>query len=209
MRKLIIMALFTLPVVPVWAQWQENRDPNEQLEYMTDYQWNRWPHGFVLNDQFVKSPTGLHLPLEKTNGGKTIRGIGANNDSVEYHGNPYQWPEKYDGNNYISFNGFKCTQVTFYKEDYPYLVTLDQVREKYCPEVKGRVVYMINKFFVMDHEDLYRIDAPYIHKVETVSSKDIEGLADLPEFTIVRIFMLTSHNVFPEKTGISPVPTKR
>lgn len=35
----------------------------------------------------------------------------------------------------------------------------------------------------------------------TVRSRDIKALANLPEFTIVRIFTCTLHNMFPDQLG--------
>ena len=104
---------------------------------------------------------------------------------------------------YINIRGFRCTQLTDYDSNNTSLcfMTLDEVRETYCPEVKGKVLYMINKFFVMKNAELYRIERLKVEKVEKVKSTDIDVLADLPEFTVVRIFTRTPHNIFPKYWG--------
>ena len=101
--------------------------------------------------------------------------------------------------------GFNCHDITLYvSKEHPEnveLYSLDEIRKLFCPKVKGKVVYMINKFFIMDNEELYRLDPTFVYRVETVKSKDIKVLSDQPEFTLVRIFTWTTHNVFPDKLG--------
>lgn len=208
-RKITILMMLLMQMAAAEcarAQYAMPRDPNEQLDYMTDYQWNRWNHGFVLNGKFIKNSIGIDLRYVRVgNPQPMIYEIGQNNDSVRYTGEPY----RNDSVKLLDINGFKCSEISFYEQNYPNLVSLEQIRKKYCPEVKGRVVYMINKFFIMDHEDLYRIEGMFIYKVETVSSKDIKSLADLPEFTVIRIFTRTSRNVFLDKLDYDPPALER
>lgn len=187
------------------AQYRVVHDPGEQFEYMTDYQWNNWNRGFIVGGVFVKNSIGVYTAGLKEKYIKyplTIRGVGVENDSVVVEKDPRDTEQ-----NYVSIKGFHCTQFTNYEPNDPYsgeLRTLEEVRKRYCPEVKGKVVYMINKFFIMEHEDLYKVTPGYIYKVEKVKSTDIKVLSDLPEFTVIRIFTKTPHNMFPEKLGLFP-----
>ena len=187
------------------AQYRVVHDPGEEFEYMTDYQWNSWNRGFIVGGVFAKNSIGVYTAGLKEKYIKyplTIRGGGAENDSVVVEKDPRDTEQ-----NYVSIKGFRCMQFTNYEPDDPYsgeLRTLEQVRKRFCPEVKGRVIYMINKFFIMEHEDLYRVTPGYIYKVEKVKSTDIKVLSDLPEFTVIRIFTKTPHNMFPEQLGLFP-----
>ncbi len=188
------------------AQYRVVHDPGEEFEYMTDYQWNNWNRGFIVDGIFVKNSIGVYTGWLKEKGIKyplTIRGVGTENDSVVVEKNPRDTEQ-----NYVSIKGFRCTQFTNYETADVHsrgdLRTLDQVRKRFCPDVKGRVVYMINKFFIMEHEDLYKVNPTYIYKVEKVKSTDIKALSDLPEFTVIRIFTGTPHNMFPEQLGLFP-----
>lgn len=67
-------------------------------------------------------------------------------------------------------------------------LTLEQVRAKYLPQVKGKCAYTIDKFIIPGNDSLYRIDADYIYRVEAMKSTCIHALADQPPFTFVRIF---------------------
>ncbi len=188
------------------AQYRVVHDPGEQFEYMTDYQWNSWNRGFIVDGVFVKNSIGVYTEYLKEkyiSYPLTIRGVGTENDSVVVEKNPRDTEQ-----NYVSIKGFRCTQFTNYETTKNYLKgdlrTLDEVRKRYCPDVKGKVVYMINKFFIMEHEDLYKLNPWYIYKVEKVKSTDIKVLSDLPEFTVIRIFTKTPHNMFPEQLGLFP-----
>ncbi len=56
-------------------------------------------------------------------------------------------------------------------------MTLEEIKEKYCPEVKKmfpkgdvKVQYMINKFFIRRDIDLYKIAEDFIYRVEVLPS---------------------------------------
>ena len=66
-------------------------------------------------------------------------------------------------------------------------MSLEDIRKKDFPDVKGNVVYMINKFFIMKDVDLYKLDDDFIQHIELVESKDIEALKNNKPFTIIRI----------------------
>lgn len=60
MKRIIWVLLAILPLC-LHAQYVVKHDVNEQFEYMTDYQWNKWNRGFVLNGEFIKNPIGINL----------------------------------------------------------------------------------------------------------------------------------------------------
>ena len=168
------------------------RDLNERVEIMGDNEFNAFSWGTMLDGQFVYTPMGIDF--YKTEDGPRalrltppfwVKGIGVSNDSVYIdenrpdtvyiHGCPVK--------NFVNYH---------YKSDRKaQLVTLEEVREEFCPETKGRCVYMINKFFIMQYEELYKLDRDFILNVEVVRSSDIASLADQPSFTIIRIFLKT------------------
>ena len=67
-------------------------------------------------------------------------------------------------------------------------LSLDQVRTKYLPQVKGKCIYTVDKFVIPGNDSLFRIDEDYIYRMETMESTCINALADQPPFTFVRIF---------------------
>lgn len=209
-KRFLLVFLFFATVLQSSGQyWLHNEHhPDEEQEYMTDYQWNYWPRGFLLDGRFVKNSIGLpmdYLKGEDASYPLTITQIGSNNDTLIINRSP-----KYTDSGYVSINGFKCTKFTNCMPPPGIsLLSLEDVRKRFCPDVKGTVVYMINKFFIMEFEDLYKLLANNIYKVETVRSRDIKALANLPEFTIVRIFTCTPHNMFPNQLGRYPAKQLR
>ena len=200
MKKVIAIIVILLPFA-AFAQYAPYHPPGEDLEYMTDYQWNNWTRGFTVDGVFVKNLIGLPLNIvrkKEINYPFTITKIGPEKDTMVVSVDPRKTEL-----GYINIRGFRCTQFTDYDSNNTSLcfMTLDEVRETYCPEVKGKVLYMINKFFVMKNAELYRIERLKVEKVEKVKSTDIDVLADLPEFTVVRIFTRTPHNIFPKYWG--------
>lgn len=207
-RLFLVFLVFATAVRGSGQYWLHNEHhPEEEQEYMTDYQWNYWPHGFMMDGRFVKNSIGLPMSILKGEDAVyplTITHIGTEDDTLLVSRRPTD-----TDSGYVSIKGFKCAKLT--NTDYicVSLVGLDDVRKKYCPEVKGTVVYMINKFFIMDYEELYKLMGENIYKVETVKSRDIKALASLPEFTIVRIFTRTPHNMFPNQLGAYPAKQLR
>lgn len=203
-KKIIFLLL--LIVMPVRVMAQDDiygrNDPNEEQEYMTDYQWNYWPHGFLVWGRFVKNYIGLPMNILKGEDvvyPLTITRIGSEDDTLLI-----SKPPKDTDSGYVSVKGFKCTKFTDCHNVGLSLVSLDDVRKKFCPDVKGTVVYMINKFFIMTDEEYYKIDSDYILRVSVVSSKDIDALKDRKPFSIIRILTKTRHNC--EVEGLNGYP---
>ena len=95
MKRIIWVSLAILPLC-LHAQYVVKHDVNEQFEYMTDYQWNKWNRGFVLNGEFIKNPIGINLnKVEKVHKALpfTIKNVGAAKDSILV---PKGWWEKYE-----------------------------------------------------------------------------------------------------------------
>ena len=157
MKKVIAIIVILLPFA-AFAQYAPYHPPGEDLEYMTDYQWNNWTRGFTVDGVFVKNLIGLPLNIvrkKEINYPFTITKIGPEKDTMVVSVDPRKTEL-----GYINIRGFRCTQLTDYDSNNTSLcfMTLDEVRETYCPEVKGKVLYMINKFFVMKNAELYRIE---------------------------------------------------
>lgn len=190
------------------------KDINERSESQSDVWFNDIPGKHkrftVLDGVLVKSEIGIDMRYavdpDTVPGYKKfplwVKGVGPDNDSV--------WVEKetlttYSDNgpayNYFDFAGAKCEFVRpllYTKKNYR-LLTLDQVREKYCGGIEGivpeNVIYMINKFFVMTDVEAYRVDEDFIWRVELVNSKFFDFFKDKEQFVILRIFTKTFHNL--------------
>ena len=85
-----------------------------------------------------------------------------------------------------------------YKSDHPVrLMTLDEIRKEYCPKAKeGKVLYMINKFFILLDVEYYKVAQEFIWDVEVLPSEYLTPIEDniKEPFTIIRIFTKTHHN---------------
>ena len=204
MRKVILLLLALVAVfAPAAAQ---HHDVNESMESEDDYEYNRvrnsdW--GCTVNGVFTKRLIGIdqHLLVDMDSTAAPwryphmVRGIGSRNDSLMVTENP----QKTDGG--VKIGGLKVRSLDnfIYQKKNARFVTLDEIRRDRFPKLKGRCIYMINKFFIMKDADLYKLDPAFIYRVNKVSSRDIEGLEKLPEFTIIRVFTATPHNRFPER----------
>ncbi len=222
-----LIAIPFLPLIPLSAQ-NKNRfkgepeiresysekDKNHRFESLDDYMfndenWNDWcytlggefigwyPIGIDCYAVEVESATnakgGLKLPF-------MIHGIGPQRDSLRVEKTLREMREE---NISYKIGGKEVRFFTNYKslKGKVELLTLDEVRQKYAPKVKGPVVYMINKFFIMHDAEFYKVDKDFIYKVEVVSSKDFDALKGVPEFTIIRIFTRTHHNWHQKHMG--------
>ena len=187
--------------------YPQNLDVNEQWESMTDYRFNNFPYACMLDGIFIKNDIGINLndvmDSDTTEFAMKypflIRGIGEKNDSLWVLSNP----NELDNDDYIEVKGMRCEDLVNFisKKEKVELITLDEVRRRRYPEVDTPCVYMINKFFIMKNQDLYRLDKDFIHHSEKVRSTDIDILKDFPPFTIIRIFTRTSHNQFSTRIG--------
>ena len=201
-RYFFCFLIATSSFLSVIAQMEYVHPHGEDMEYMTDDQWNDWARGFVVNGNFVKNSIGIPTDLLREEKNVrypvTLYNIGSRKDSLVIAEDP-----RYTEEGFVKVGNFPCARFTFYTSGGVSLslLSLDEIRRKYCPEVPGTVVYMINKFFITKDADLYRVAGQYIYRVETLSSKHIESISALPEFTVIRIFTRTPHNMHFDKLG--------
>lgn len=198
MKRLLFLCITLAVLGTCKAQYNYFIDPNSAEERYNDYQFNN-RRDVVLDGVYIKN--GIGIDWHQVQRADTsmypvrypcwIRGIGSRNDSLFLECRPSETKEKY-----VMIGGTKCRYLTFYhymKENYK-LVSLEDIRREYMPDYKGKVVYMINKFLIMNDADLYKLDDSFIQHIEYVDSKDIDALKNSEPFKIVRIFTRSLHN---------------
>lgn len=70
------------------------------------------------------------------------------------------------------------------------LMTLEEVRKKYCPEAKGSFLYMIDYFVILAETEHLKVDADFIDRVDIIPSSEVRSLKPGKDaaFSIVRLF---------------------
>lgn len=189
---------------PIREDKLNDKDLNHSAEYMKDSDFGKdWSWCYSLNGEFVgpyaigidnyayeidnstRQKGGLRMPF-------TIRGIGKTNDSLVVT----SWER---GVSYY-IRGHDICGFTNYKSEHPVkLLSLEDIRKEYCPQVEGDVLYMVNKFFILREEDLYKFTMGFIWKVEVLPSSELAPIKSHigKPFTIIRIFTKTHHNWHP------------
>ena len=189
------------------------KDQNHAFEWANDKDFNSfWNWCFTLDGEFVgpgglgidrysvrvenavNRPGGLRVPM-------TVRGIGPERDSLVVEMSPGDMSAL---NKSYKIRGHRISGFTNFTSDKKIkLITLDDVRKIYCPDVEGNVLFMINKFFITQNIDLYKLDKDFIYKVEKLSSEDLCPIKDniKEDFTIIRIFTRTHHNWHQSTVG--------
>ena len=186
------------------------KDRNHESEWKGDIKFNlRWlPICYTLNGEYVgPSPLGIDLYAyeEESNSMSrelrlpyVVRGIGPANATLTVKYTKKELEEK--GRHYYIL-GDKLGGFINYKSDHPVrLMTLDEIRKEYCPKVKeGKVLYMINKFFILRDVEYYKVAQEFIWSVEVLPSEYLTPIEDniKEPFTIIRIFTKTHHNWHP------------
>ena len=182
-------------------------DKNEQLGFLTDQQFAKLPIATLLNNEFIKSDIGIDqnkverkenptVYIKREHKPFVIRGVGETGqdsivmskdlslgDTLEINGEPYIFVQ-----NLISSQKFD-------------LVSLEEIKKSFCPDVMGPCLYMINKFFITRDVESYKVDKNFVHKVETLPSSEIDFFKDKEPFTIIRIFTDTPANHYPPRIG--------
>lgn len=212
MRATLLCLLLPLLTVAIPVCAHAQCDSEVRDESYNDYQLNEigkkarsaitldsvfMPNTLGIDMHYVVSPDTLGIPIKYP---FWVRGIGKANDSL------LLWRDPWYEDAPVMFGNYKCKGIANYrylKKNYR-LMTLDEVREEYCAGLKGDVLYMINKFFIMTDEEYYKIDSDYILRVSVVSSKDIDALKDRKPFSIIRILTKTRHNC--EVEGLNGYP---
>lgn len=125
-----------------------------------------------------------------------VHGIGPENATFTVNHPKGEWKHLRFVVNGNRWNGFRN-----YKSDHPVrLMTLEEIRKEYCPKVKeGKVLYMINKFFILRDVEYYKVAQEFIWRVEVLPSEYLTPIEDniKEPFTIIRIFTKTHHNWHP------------
>lgn len=155
----------------------------------------------VLGGQFVGSDIGINLYHAERLAAPYpawIRGIGAGGDSVRVSSDA-------EADSLLRAMGICAQGIDFYRyrpdtalvlslsgnrtrrSDSYRLISLADIRERIRPVVKGDVIFMINKFFIMRGAEYYKLDSNFILHVDVVKSRDIESLKSHRPFTIIRI----------------------
>lgn len=194
------------------------KDRNHESEWMSDIRFNlRWlPICYTLNGEYVgPSPLGIDLYAyeEESNSMSrelslpyVVRGIGPANATLTVNYTNKELEEK--GLHYYILGDMLGGFIN-YKSDHPVrLMTLDEIRKEYCPKVKeGKVLYMINKFFILLDVEYYKVAQEFIWDVEVLPSEYLTPIEDniKEPFTIIRIFTKTHHNWHPTYIDRSPL----
>ena len=153
------------------------QDANDELGRDTDLQFNHDKRAIFVNNTFIKSSIGVNLENKEY----CVTNVSAQNC------NP---PLVINGVTYNSKFVLTCTNE-------PEFVTLEDIRKQYCPNVTGPVIYMINKFFITNDVESYKIDKDFIQKCEVLPSSEFELFKNQPPFTFIRIFTKTKANTYP------------
>ena len=158
MKRILLLYIMVLLLPSLCrAQITYFVEANSKLEEDNDFWFNdvgnRGGEGIVLDGVFIKSGIGIDWHLVENADTSLcpvrypvwIKGVGNRNDSVLLACPPGKTKE-----GYVMIGGMKCSILSFFhymKEEYK-LVSLEDIRKKDFPDVKGNVVYMINKFFI-------------------------------------------------------------
>ena len=196
---------------PIREKEPYEKDENHSAEYMSDFRYNDmdWHWCYTLNGEFIgrdiigidqyayeidqttRSKEGLRLPF-------VVTGIGPQNETLTVNYTNKELGEK--GLSYI-INGHHIHGFTNYKSNHPVkLMTLDEIRRKRCPQMKDeKVLYMINKFFILWEWEWYKVAEDFIWRVEVLPSYMLTPIQNniCEPFTIIRIFTKTHHNWHP------------
>ena len=159
----------TLPVADPWKT-----DRSLACAQCTD-------HGFIVNGTFIGMvPVGLDPDKIPENGWRQHY---LDSRPVPRDGSSRPLWERQPMDTIVNGQRVRLMGVWEARTEQPVLwLTLEQVRAKYLPQVKGKCAYTIDKFIIPGNDSLYRIDADYIYRVEAMKSTCIHALADQPPF---------------------------
>lgn len=170
-NKLFLLAMACGMCVSV-----SGKDANDELGRQTDMEFNDSKEAVFVNGVFVKSLIGIDIDGTKATSVKKEE---------------CKSPLKINGVSYDRTCSITCPKT-------PNFVTLADIQKKYCPQVKGKVVFMINKFFITRDTESYKLDKDYILKCESLPSTELANLVGASEpFTIIRVFTKTEANTYP------------
>lgn len=167
---------------------------NQNIDPMSDKAFNARRGATILNNNvFAKSEVGIDpksvervkkeikLPL-------VIRDINDRHDSLVVN----QYPFTINGVEYDY-----VVQIELKNFKHIHLASLEDLKEKRFPDLKGPYVFMINRNFITHDAASYKVDENFVYDMQVVSSADFESLQGLPPFSIIRIFTKTQENIPP------------
>ena len=167
---------------------------NQNIDPMSDKAFNARRGATILNNNvFAKSEVGIDpksvervkkeikLPL-------VIRDINDQHDSLVVN----QYPFTINGVEYDY-----VVQIELKDFKHIHLASLEDLKEKRFPDLKGPYVFMIDRNFITHDVASYKIDENFVYDMQVVSSADFESPQGLPAFSVIRIFTRTPANIPP------------
>ena len=135
--------------------------------WVDDIWFNKPKSAVFINDVFVKDFIGFNIG--KDSGVADIK-----------KGVPLDKPLVINGVTYYYKTIITCEKNINY-------TTLQEIQKNRYPDVTGRVMFMIESFFIMTDAQSYKLDADYIARTELLNSKDFDAFKDYPSFSIIRV----------------------
>ena len=135
--------------------------------WVDDIWFNKPKSAVFINDVFVKDFIGFNVG--KDSGVTDIK-----------KGVPLDKPLVINGVTYYYKTIITCEKNINY-------TTLQEIQKNRYPDVTGRVMFMIESFFIMTDAQSYKLDADYIARTELLNSKDFDAFKDYPSFSIIRV----------------------
>lgn len=166
--------LFIFTIMCCMCLTASGQDANDELGRQTDLEFNQSKEAVFVNGVFIKSLIGFDVDRSEVTYIKKEE---------------CEPPLTINGVNYERTCSLTCPKT-------PDFVTLSDIRKVYCPKVKGKVFFMINKFFITRDAESYKLDKDYILRCETLPSSELSSLKCSEPFTIIRVFTKTKANSY-------------
>ena len=135
--------------------------------WVDDIGFNKPKSAVFINDVFVKDFIGFNI-VKDSGAADIIKGV------------PRDKPLVIIGVTYYYKTIITCEKNINY-------TTLQEIQKNRYPDVTGRVMFMIESFFIMTDAQSYKLDADYIARTELLNSKDFDAFKDYPPFSIIRV----------------------
>ena len=194
-RNFLLMAFITaMSGMPQAAVPGKSSNSNQNIDPMSDKAFNARRGAVILNNNvFAKSEVGIDpksvervikeikLPL-------VIRDINDRHDSLVVT----QYPFTING---VEYDYVVQIELKDFKNIH--WASLEDLKEKRFPGLKGLYVFMIDRNFITRDAASYKVDENFIYDMQVISSADFESQQDFPPFSIIRIFTKTQENIPP------------
>ena len=200
MKRILLLVNMTLGLGALAnhavANITHDEKPGYYSDNRTDLEFNGNTCGVMVNGFFVKSDIGIafrsvgHL-CQRPPVPFTIKGVGENGlDSIVVEAAPSE-------KNPVVINGVPYSDIVNYvQEKKTKWVTLEEIKKQYFPKVRGKCLYMVNKYFITKDWESYRLDKDFVLKVEALPSSECEIFEGQSPFTIIKVFtdVISNHN---------------